>query len=146
MTSRRVARRFVRQLDGAAHRPTLGRAVALISLIPWAQVPGTSAGQRRLRPDWTYPDARDRRIDHRRPTPPPGSPPSVVDATLAFGLATLSLLSVFGGSADVGSRQPLSVALLLLESLPLLFRRRFPGPAVLAVTFGATGPPQPPWS
>ncbi len=73
-------------------------------------------------------------IDARRR---PRLSPLVVDGTLAFGLAALSLISVFGGSADVGSRQPLSVALLLLESLPLLFRRRYPV-QVLAVTFGAT--------
>src|SRR6185436_921732 len=48
-----------------------------------------------------------------------------------------SLISVFGGAADIGSRQPLSVALLLLESLPLLFRRRYPV-QVLAITYAAT--------
>ena len=63
--------------------------------------------------------------------------PVVIDATLAFGLAAISLISLFGGASDVGSREPLSVALLLLESLPLLFRRRYPV-AVLVVTFGAT--------
>ena len=73
-------------------------------------------------------------VDARRR---PRLSPLVVDSTLAFGLAALSLVAVFGGSADVGSRQPLSVALLLLESLPLLFRRRYPV-QVLAVTYGAT--------
>ncbi len=63
--------------------------------------------------------------------------PFVIDAILAFGLAGLSLVAVFGGAQDVGGRQPLDVALLLLESLPLLFRRRYPV-AVLLITFGAT--------
>ncbi len=36
-----------------------------------------------------------------------------------------------------GEREPLAVALVLLESLPLIARRRFPV-AVLAITFGAT--------
>lgn len=63
--------------------------------------------------------------------------PPLVDAVIAFGLAGLSLVAVFGGATDIGGRDPLSVALLLLESLPLLFRRRYPV-AVLAVVFGAT--------
>lgn len=63
--------------------------------------------------------------------------PWLVDGALAFGLAGLSLLAVAGGAEDVGAREPLSVALLLMESLPLIWRRRFPV-AVLVVTFGAT--------
>lgn len=49
----------------------------------------------------------------------------------------MSLIAVYGGAENVGDRQPLSVALLLMESLPLLFRRRYPI-AVLATTLGAT--------
>jgi signal transduction histidine kinase len=63
--------------------------------------------------------------------------PSLVDAVIAFGLAGLSLVAVFGGATDVGSRDPVSLTLLMLESLPLLFRRRYPV-AVLAIVFGAT--------
>jgi len=63
--------------------------------------------------------------------------PQLVDATLALGLAALSLIGLQGGATDVGGREPLSVALLLLESLPLVARRRFPV-AVLVITFGAT--------
>jgi len=63
--------------------------------------------------------------------------PLLVDATIAFGLAALSLLAVIGRSSDTGSADPLSVFLLLMESLPLVFRRRWPIP-VLAVTLGAT--------
>jgi signal transduction histidine kinase len=63
--------------------------------------------------------------------------PRLVDGLIAFGLAGLSLLALQGGAEDLGARQPLSVALLLLESLPLAARRRFPM-AVLVITFGAT--------
>jgi signal transduction histidine kinase len=63
--------------------------------------------------------------------------PLLVDATIALGLSALSLLTVVGGATDAGGRDPLSVALLLLETLPLVFRRRWPIP-VLAVTLGAT--------
>ncbi|HEX5148218.1 MAG TPA: histidine kinase [Candidatus Limnocylindrales bacterium] len=63
--------------------------------------------------------------------------PVVIDATIAFGLAAASLVSLFGGADDVGDQRPLSVFLLLMESLPLLFRRRYPI-AILAITFGAT--------
>jgi signal transduction histidine kinase len=63
--------------------------------------------------------------------------PRLVDWVIALGLTALSLLAIGGGATDLGARQPLSVALLLLQSLPLVARRRFPV-AVLAVTFGAT--------
>jgi signal transduction histidine kinase len=63
--------------------------------------------------------------------------PWLVDAAIAFGLAALSLIAVGGGAENVGAREPLSVALLLMESLPLIARRRFPV-AVLALSFGAT--------
>lgn len=63
--------------------------------------------------------------------------PLLVDATIAFGLAALSLLAVIGRSSDTGSAEPLSVFLLLMESLPLVFRRRWPIP-VLGLTLGAT--------
>ena len=62
--------------------------------------------------------------------------PLVVDSAIAVFLAALSLLANFGGPA---ASQPTAVglALLLLESLPLIVRRRFPL-AVLAVIVGAT--------
>jgi signal transduction histidine kinase len=63
--------------------------------------------------------------------------PLVVDTTIALGLTALSVLTVAGGAEDAGSRAPLSVALLLLETLPLIVRRRWPV-AVLGVTLGAT--------
>jgi signal transduction histidine kinase len=63
--------------------------------------------------------------------------PLLVDATIALGLSALSLLTVAGADPDVGGRDPLSITLLLLETLPLVFRRRWPIP-VLVVTVGAT--------
>jgi signal transduction histidine kinase len=63
--------------------------------------------------------------------------PLAVDTAIALGLTALSVLTIAGGAEDAGSRAPLSVALLLLETLPLVFRRRWPV-AVLAVTLAAT--------
>lgn len=63
--------------------------------------------------------------------------PWLVDATIALGLSALSLLPVATGVASAGPSDPLSVTLLLLETLPLLVRRRWPV-AVLIVTLAAT--------
>jgi len=63
--------------------------------------------------------------------------PMVVDAIIAFGLAGLSLVSVASGDSGTGSRETLSVFLLLMESLPLAFRRRWTIP-VFAISVGAT--------
>jgi len=63
--------------------------------------------------------------------------PLAVDAAIAVGLALLSLGSYAGGSTQVGPPGAVTIALLLLESLPLIVRRRFPA-LVLAVIGGAT--------
>jgi signal transduction histidine kinase len=63
--------------------------------------------------------------------------PWLVDATIALGLSALSLLPVASGVAAAGPSDPLSISLLLLETLPLLVRRRWPV-AVLIVTLAAT--------
>src|SRR6188508_2636345 len=63
--------------------------------------------------------------------------PWLVDATIAFGLSALSLLTLVSGAPAAGPIDPLNVTLLLLETLPLIFRRRWPIP-VYAVTLGAT--------
>ncbi len=63
--------------------------------------------------------------------------PLLVDATIAFGLSALSLLAVAGGASEAGRRDALSITLLLLETLPLLGRRRWPIP-VLVITLAAT--------
>jgi signal transduction histidine kinase len=61
----------------------------------------------------------------------------LVDATIAFGLSALSLITLASGATGAGQSDPLSVTLLLLETMPLLVRRMWPIP-VLAVTVAAT--------
>jgi signal transduction histidine kinase len=63
--------------------------------------------------------------------------PLLVDTTIALGLTGVSLLTVLGGAEDIGGRDALSIALLLLQTLPLIVRRRWPIP-VLVVTLAAT--------
>ena len=67
----------------------------------------------------------------------PTASPSLVDLAIALGLTALSVVLLVAGAEDAGGRDPLSVALLLAETLPLVFRRRWPI-AVLVVTLGAT--------
>jgi len=61
----------------------------------------------------------------------------LVDATIAVGLSALSLVTVASGAPAAGGSDPLSVTLLLLETVPLIVRRRWPIP-VFAVTLAAT--------
>ena len=63
--------------------------------------------------------------------------PMALDALLAVGLTALSLVVIAGGARDLGSYDPLSLVLLVLQTLPLVFRRQYPL-IVLAVTAGAT--------
>ena len=63
--------------------------------------------------------------------------PTLVDIGIAAALTALSVAAIAGGAADTGSLEPLSVTLLLLQTVPLAVRRRVPL-AVLAVTYGAT--------
>ncbi|MFL5719509.1 MAG: sensor histidine kinase [Chloroflexota bacterium] len=63
--------------------------------------------------------------------------PWLIDGLIAFGLSALSLITVASGAAAAGGSDPLSITLLLLETLPLIVRRRWPIP-VLAVTLAAT--------
>ena len=63
--------------------------------------------------------------------------PLLVDTLIALGLTALSVVALVGGAGDAGGRDPLSVILLLAQTLPLAVRRRWPIP-VLAVTLGAT--------
>ena len=74
-------------------------------------------------------------LDRARRVPP--SPPSVVDVGIALGLTGLSIVALVAGAEDAGGRDPLSIALLFAETLPLVVRRRWPI-AVLVVTLGAT--------
>jgi signal transduction histidine kinase len=60
-----------------------------------------------------------------------------VDVAVALGLAGLSFLPYVSGAANLGTTGPITVALLLLQSLPLIVRRRAPL-AVLLIVVSAT--------
>ena len=62
--------------------------------------------------------------------------PLLVDALIALGLTLLSLVTIAGGAGDFGSLSPLSLTLVLLQTVPLVARRIVPVPVFL-VTFGA---------
>jgi signal transduction histidine kinase len=59
------------------------------------------------------------------------------DVAVALGLAALSFLPYVSGAAQLGPTGPITVVLLLLQSLPLISRRRAPL-AVLLVVVSAT--------
>jgi signal transduction histidine kinase len=63
--------------------------------------------------------------------------PMALDVLLAVGLTALSLVVIAGGARDLGSYDPVSLVLLVLQTLPLVFRRQYPL-VVLAVAAGAT--------
>ena len=65
------------------------------------------------------------------------SNPLVVDTLLALALTGLSIIALLAGARDIGSYAPESIALLLLQTLPIAFRRIAPLP-VLVVTLAAT--------
>ncbi|HEV8282195.1 MAG TPA: histidine kinase [Candidatus Limnocylindrales bacterium] len=56
-----------------------------------------------------------------------------VDVLVALGLALLSLVAFAGGAAGVGPAGIATALLLLLESLPLIVRRRYPLEVMLVV-------------
>lgn len=59
------------------------------------------------------------------------------DILVALGLSALSILVVQAGARDIGSVEPVSVGLLLLQTLPLAFRHVAPSP-VFIVSAAAT--------
>jgi signal transduction histidine kinase len=61
--------------------------------------------------------------------------PLVIDAAIALGLTALALFAVAAGAPDLGPEGLLNIGLLLLQTVPLAVRRRFPV-AVLAVVAG----------
>ena len=56
-----------------------------------------------------------------------------VDVTIALGLAAISLLPFLSGAPGSGTPGAVTVLLLLLESLPLIVRRRYPLEVMLVV-------------
>ena len=63
--------------------------------------------------------------------------PLVVDTAIAVFLAAISLLAYVGAAPYVAPLNGVTLAFLLLESLPLVLRRRYPL-AVLGVIAGAS--------
>jgi signal transduction histidine kinase len=60
--------------------------------------------------------------------------PVAVDAFIAFGLTALSLVTLAGGAQDLGSQDPVSLFLLVMQTLPLLVRRRWPIAVFVIIT------------
>ena len=65
-----------------------------------------------------------------------GANPLLIDSAIALGLTALALLAVAAGAPDLGPDGLLNIGLLLLQTVPLAVRRRFPV-AVFAVVAGA---------
>ena len=63
--------------------------------------------------------------------------PLIADALLAAALTGLSIVTLLAGARDIGTYHPASIALLLIQTVPLVFRRVAPL-AVFAVTGAAT--------
>jgi signal transduction histidine kinase len=62
--------------------------------------------------------------------------PLLVDTLIALGLTVVSLATVAAGAGDFGRVDPVTLVLILLQSLPLAFRRLAPVP-VFVVTMSA---------
>ena len=59
--------------------------------------------------------------------------PLLVDASIAFGLTCLTLISLAVGVPDLGPPGAANVTLVLLQTVPLVARRRFPVAALLTI-------------
>jgi signal transduction histidine kinase len=64
------------------------------------------------------------------------SRPLVVDSLIALALSALSIFTLLGGGTDLGTLDPLTVTLVLFQTVPLAARRIWPAP-VFVVTFAA---------
>ncbi|MGH2418006.1 MAG: DUF7134 domain-containing protein, partial [Candidatus Limnocylindria bacterium] len=64
--------------------------------------------------------------------------PLLLDIALALGLMALALFAIASGTDRIDAPAPVAVALVMLETLPLAVRRRFPL-AVFLVVIGAAG-------
>ena len=65
-----------------------------------------------------------------------GRNPILADTLLALGLTAVSIVTIAGGAGDFGRIEPVSLVLVLLQTLPLALRRVAPVP-VFVVTMGA---------
>lgn len=65
-----------------------------------------------------------------------GRSPIVVDTLIAIGLTAVSIVTIAGGARDFGRIEPVSLVLILLQTVPLAVRRVVPVPVFL-VTMGA---------
>jgi signal transduction histidine kinase len=65
-----------------------------------------------------------------------GRNPILADTLLALGLTAVSIVTIAGGAGDFGRIEPVSLVLVLLQTLPLALRRVAPVP-VFVVTVGA---------
>jgi signal transduction histidine kinase len=57
--------------------------------------------------------------------------PLLIDGLIAAGLTALSIATLLAGARDIGAYHPASVALLLIQTVPLVFRRVAPIPVFL---------------
>jgi signal transduction histidine kinase len=57
--------------------------------------------------------------------------PLLVDTLIALGLTAVSIVTIAGGARDFGRIEPVSLVLILLQTLPLAFRRVAPVPVFL---------------
>ena len=62
--------------------------------------------------------------------------PMLVDAAIALGLTALALFAFAANAPDLGPANALNLTLVLLQTVPLIVRRRFPV-AVLLIVAGA---------
>ena len=60
--------------------------------------------------------------------------PLAVDAMIALGLSALSLFALAAGATDLVPAGPLNITLLLLQTMPLVVRRRHPFGVLIVVT------------
>lgn len=64
--------------------------------------------------------------------------PLLVDALIALGLTAYTLFAVAAGPPGPRAAGPLNLALLVFQSVPLIFRRRFPVAVLLVIVAAAT--------
>src|SRR5215212_1396946 len=64
------------------------------------------------------------------------SRPMLVDTLIALSLSALSIFTLMAGAQDLGTYDPVNLVLLMLQTMPLAFRRVWPAP-VFVLTYAA---------